>query len=460
MPSDAMKLPEGPAWKVLWALAWPAVLLNSLQTINSLLDVNFIQHLAPSALTAVGAATPVIFLFGSLTFMLGTASTALVARFYGAQDRASLMEASEKTLSLALYFGIILSALAIPSSQLFAPMLLPPDSAAAAKDMGIYLSIFSLCLPAMNLIQCLAGSLRGIGDTKSPMVLSGIQIGLHIFLNWMLIFDSHEVLGMTIPCAGWGLAGAAASLTISAWMAALGYLWWASKTPLALRFTMKPPGVAWTWRITKIAVPSGVLSIVRVTSLMAFTAILAQTAEGKDAIAAMRVGFSIESIAFMPAFGLAIAASALVGQSLGMKDPNRASHLGWVAGHHAAVVSAVVSLGLFLFALPITSLLLPSQPEVAKIASHYIMFIAATEIFFAYGMVMVGGMQGAGDTLTPLLLTVISMWIIRVPLAAFLVFGMKMGADGCWLSMSATQLVQGILAMLLFGMGRWKKVEV
>lgn len=460
MPSDAMKLPEGPAWKVLWTLAWPAVLLNSLQTINSLLDVNFIQHLKGSALTAVGAATPVIFLFGSMTFMLGTASTALVARFFGAQDKPSLVEASQKTLSLALYFGVILAGLAIPSSQLFAPMLLPPGSAEAAKDMGVYLGIFSLSLPALNLIQCLAGSLRGIGDTKSPMILSGIQIGLHILLNWLLIFDSHTIGGITIPCAGWGLAGAASALVISSWIAAAGYMWWAKKTPLDVSFSLVPPGLAWTWRITKIAVPSGVLSIVRVTSLMAFTTILAKTPQGEAAIAAMRVGFSIESLAFMPAFGLAIAASALVGQSLGMGDSHRASRLGWLAGHHAAAVSAVVSLGLCFFALPVAQLLLPDKPDVAIIASHYIKYIASTEIFFAYAMVMIGGMQGAGDTVTPLVLTIISMWMIRVPLAGFLTNTMQMGADGCWMAMASTQFVQGILSMILFGMGRWKRVKV
>lgn len=462
MPSDSLKVSEGAAWKVLWTLAWPAVLLNSLQTINSLLDAGFIAHLPPSALTAVGGSTPVIFLFGSLTFMLGTAATAMVARFYGAKDEKSLKDASQKSLGLALYVGILLAAIAIPSIQLFAPIMLPPNSDEAAKAMGVYLGIFALSLPAMSLIQCLAGALRGIGDTKSPMVLSGMQILLHILLNWIFIFDSHNLGFVTLPGFGWGLAGAAGSLTISAWMAALGYLWWAKQTPLRCHLELKPPGLEWTKRILKIAIPTGVLSIVRVAALMAFTSILARVPQGESAVAALRIGFSVESLAFMPAFGLAVAASALVGQSLGMEDSKRAMRLGWLAGHHAAVVSTIVSILLFIFAGPIAHALVPDQPEVAKIAAHYIMYVAATETFFAYAMVLIGGMQGAGDTVTPLILTVVCMWMIRVPLAAWLAlpWGWNMGADGCWLALSITQVVQGVLAMAFFAWGRWQKAKV
>lgn len=449
-------------WVVLWQLAWPAVLLNSLQTINSLLDGYFVEKLDPAALTAVGSATPVVFLFGSLTFMMGTAATALVSRFFGAQDTPLMREAARKALSLSFYVGILLAAVAIPCGPLFSALLVPAGNPEAGRLMAMYLGIFALALPALNLIQTLAGAMRGVGDTVSPMVLSGLQILLHICLNYLLIFPSHDLGFVVLPGAGWGLAGAGASLTISAWVAALLYALWAGRSRLGVGLSVALPGWEWTQRLLKIAVPSGMLSLLRVTSLMAFTAILARTPDGSTAVGAMRLGFSIESMAFMPAFGLAMAASALVGQSLGAGDPARAQRLGWLAGHHAAVISTTVSIFLILFAPQVAGTVASTHPEVAQEVSRYLYYICATQTFFAYAMVMVSAMQGAGDTLRPMWLTLVSMWLIRVPLAAALALplGLAMGASGCWLSMSFTQTIQGILAMVMFQQGRWKSVRV
>lgn len=451
-----------PAWQIVWTLAWPAVALNSLQTINSLLDSYFVQTLPPGALTALGGSTNAIFLFISLSFMMGTAATAFVSRFHGAKDHEGCRTAARKSVSLALYLGLFLVLLALPAAYGASKLFVPADDKQAQSFMVQYLLIFALSLPAVNLIQCLAGCLRGVGDTVSPMILSGFQILLHILLNWILIFPGHQVGPVWLPGANWGLAGAAASLSISNWAAALAYLLWVRKTTLGISLRFPWPGWDWTKRILRVAVPSGLLSILRVTSLMAFTVILTQVPGGSSAIAAMRVGFSIESLAFMPAFGLSIAASALVGQSLGMKDPDRASRLGWTAGHHAAAVSTVAAALLFVFAHPVASLIVPDQPEVAAIAANYIMFICATETFFGYAMVMIGAMQGAGDTVRPMWLTLITMWFLRVPLAAVLAlpWGFNMGANGCWLAMAITQLAQGIAAMAMFHRGAWRTVRV
>ena len=460
------------AAKIVWTLAWPAVALNSLQTINSLLDAYFVQHLenGAAAMTAMGSLTAFMFLFGSMTMMMGTASTAFVARFFGAKEEVEMRKAARQTLSVAFYLGLILLALATPGAYLAADKFVP-DSSPEAKILTVrYLQIFALGLPALNLIQALAGCLRGIGDTKSPMYLSGAQIILHILLNYMLIGPGHQLGAVWLPGANWGMPGAAAALTISSWTAALIYLWWTSRTELrtAMRFPL--PSWDWTRRILKIAIPSGFLNILRVTSLMAFTLILKEVPQNTAALAAIRPAFSIESMAFMPAFGLAVSAAALVGQSLGMKDPDRANRLAWTAGHHAAGVSMIMAIILFVFASPIAHSVLSNQPAAAEMAAQYIRFIALTEVFFAYGMVMIGGMQGAGDTVVPLWLTFAVMWCVRVPLAAFFALdpnhlfpgspGMSMGADGCWLAMSATQLVQGIASMVLFKLGRWRTVKI
>ena len=458
-PPPAAALNED-SWKILWTLAWPAVALNLLQTINSLLDNYFVQTLPKGALTALGGSTNVIFLFVSFSMMMGTASTALVSRFYGAKEHENCQIAARKSLTLGLLLGIGMVFLAVPGAFLAAKAFVPSDDHQAQAFMTQYLAVFAMSLPAVNIIQSLAGSLRGVGDTKSPMVISGAQILLHIILNWFLIFPGHDVFGIHVPGAGWGIAGAAAAMTIACWIAAIVYIIYARSTPLHMKKWFSMPDLEWSKRILNIALPSGMLSILRVTSLMAFTFILTHVARGSDAIAALRPGFSLESIAFMPAFGLSIAAATLVGQSLGMKDPERAERLAWTAGHHAAAVSLLASIFLFFFSHQIANLVVPDQPAVAEIAAQYLIYISVTEVFFGYAMVMVGAMQGAGDTLRPMYLTLICMWLIRVPLAAFCVFFLKTGPEGCWFALSATQLIQGLLSMWMFKKGAWKTVRV
>lgn len=486
---EIIKQAEESPLSTVWKLAWPAVALNALQTINSLLDSYFVSHLEGDALTAIGAATTTLFLLISLSMAVGVASTAMVARAYGEGDPTKYREANRKCLGFAILSALILTIVAVPFAPTAAAFLIPGDAPHAARLMAQYLGIVTLVLIPSFIIQTLAGSLRGIGDTKSPMVISGLQIGLHIVLNYLLIFSTtryhfhlpKSVLGnitfpeisffFTTPGAGMGLNGAALALVLSAWISALIYLISTTRTPLGEVWRIKFPGMDWVKRIFNLAAPAGLMSVVRVTSLMAFTSILTQVPNGKFAIGAIRPGFSIEALAFMPSFGLAIAASALVGQSLGAKDPARAKKLGWIAAHQAGIVSTVAAIFIFIFADPITRNVLQGQPEYAAQAASYLRHVCTTETLFGYAMVLLSAMQGAGDTKRPFWLTLIGMWIIRVPLAMFMsleviklgvvsIPGLGMGADGAWTTLAITQAVQGLACIVLWQQGKWAFAKV
>ncbi|MEZ0327181.1 MAG: MATE family efflux transporter [Fimbriimonas sp.] len=467
--------------RVVWALAWPAVALNSLQVVNTLLDRAFIGHLPTESLTAHGGSMNIMFLMFSLAMALATGSTALVARSFGAGEKREFRKASRQSISLAIAFGLLTALITCAFSDDAAQAILPsgnPADQTAIRLMGQFLFAYGVGLPAIYIIQSLAGCLRGIGDTKSPMVISGVQILLHICLNYLLIFPPHQFLGVTVPGAGLGLVGAAVALSISAWMSAIVYLLFSAKTPLGALYKVALPDPFWAWRILRIAIPAGVMAILRVLSLTAFTLILAVVPGGAVAIGAMTVGFAIESIMFMPAFGLSTAAGALVGQSLGMKRPDRAERLAWTAGHHAALVTVALVVPIFLGAGWIAHMLLGGKEEVVAQATSLLRYLCVTEIFFAYAMVMLGAMQGAGDTTRPMWITVFSLWGLRVPLALFLAiaggqtlftffgqrvalpFGSGMGPQGAWIALSITQAVQGILAIIAFRHGAWKHKKV
>lgn len=402
-----------------------------------------------------------MFLMFSLAMALGTASTALVSRAFGAQQVEEFRTACRKCLSMALLGGFVLAlvcwALALPSAQL----LLPAKNGSAIVLMAKFLSIYALGLPAIFLIQTLAGALRGIGDTKSPMVISGLQILLHIGLNFILIFPPREYTsGITIPGFNMGLLGASTALTISAWISALGYLAYSGKTPLGEAWRVGIVEREWIKRILRIATPAAGMAVLRVASLAVFTIALKGVVNGSEAIAGMRVGFAIESIMFMPAFGLSMAASALVGQSLGMKNPERAERLAWAASHQAALVTAACVIPIFIFAPQIAGMMIEGKPLMAAEATELIRWLCFTEIAFAYAMVTIGAMQGAGDTVRPLWITIVSLWAVRVPLTFLLAWTAKLGATGAWMAMSVSQALQGILAVIAFKQGAWKTKKV
>lgn len=446
--------------RIVWALAWPAVALNSLQVVNTLLDRFFIGHLPSSALTAQGGAINVMFLMFSLSMALGTSATALVSRAFGAQEPIEVRIASRQNLSVSMIAGIIMAISTALVAAWSSSAILPHNDPQAIHMMTSFLVIYGLALPGIYIIQTLAGSMRGVGDTKSPMVISGIQIFLHMALNCVLIFPARTLGGIAIPGANMGLDGAAAALAISSTLSAIGYMVYAIKTPLGKVWNVKLPSREWVGRILKIAVPAATMAFLRVASLTAFTLVLKGVADASAAIAAMSIGFGIESIMFMPSFGLAMAAASLVGQSLGAERPEKAERFGWIASHHGAAVSLTLSLIIYAAAPWIAHGMLDGKQDIGYETIWLIRALCCTEVFFAYAMVAMGAMQGAGDTVRPMWISVFCMWGLRVPLAYIFAIPMHFGAPGAWAAMSLSQGIQGIAAIVVFKQGAWKTVTV
>lgn len=468
------------ATAIVWKLAWPAVALNSLQVINQLLDRGFIGHLDSSAVTAHGGSINVMFMMFSLAVAVATGATALVSRAFGAENPSEYRVASHQSIRVAIMSGVVLGVITALGASFVAHLVLPSTDTKSIELMTRFVWVYATTLPPIFVIQTLAGSLRGIGDTKSPMYISGLQILTHMSFNCFLIFPTHVVhalggqLTFTLPGANLGLVGACTSLSISSWGSAIVYLCFAKYTPLGSPWGWQLPKLAWISRILKIAIPAAMMAIVRVLSLTAFTVILAMVPNGSDAIAAMSTAFAIESIMIMPSFGLAAAAGALVGQSLGMKLPDRAERLGWTAANHGALVTLLIAMPIYMAAPGIAATMLGDKPQIIAQSVTLLRYLCATEVLFTYAAVIFGAMQGAGDTIRPMWVTVLALWGVRVPLAFVLALpagfavaswlhtpiGFGYGAGGAWVAMALTQGLQGVIAPFLFRQGAWKMKRV
>ena len=447
-----------PLNKTVWALALPSVTAMLLQTVNSLMDTFFVGHLPHSAqaLAATGVGAGINFLLISVAMGVSVGTTALVARFTGAKDHESAVLATGQSITLSFILGSVFCLLFFLIRHSLVEVLLdgPRNQEAARLCVSFVEMALIGCVPIF-VMNVLNGAFRGIGDTRTPLYITFVQIAVHITTNYLLIYGHFGFPAL-------GVKGAGIALCLSVFVGCLLYI------PALLKLThlgdaLKPKNLAfnmeWTNRILKIGIPASIQAVVRTLGMMSFTGMLAHTVEGAAGVAALQIGIRAEAIAFMPGFGYSVAAAALVGQSLGAKRPDLAERYGWAANAQAMVVMAFMAIIYFVFADHFANLF-TTDMTVHRLGVQFLRLGAPFEVFLALGMVLTGALQGAGDTIRPTIITFVTMWVMRIPLGILLMFGLHMNTLGAWWAMNVTTLIGGVWVVFLFKSGKWKKIKV
>jgi len=419
---------------------------------NSILDRIFVGSLGRDALAAAGVGGQITFtvVSGSIAITVGT--TALVARFTGAGEMDNATRATGQSMALGAVTGVATMFLIyILMNPLLAMMGVTGNAAALCRAFLLYALVGHI---AGNVGSVLAAAFRGLGDTRSPLKVMLAANAMHILGDWTLMLGHWGFPKMGLP--GGGLA-----MAISLFTSMGLYFVILLRSPLkeSVRWTYLAPSLHWAWRILRVGIPAALAAVIRSTAMLGFTAVLARTIEGLNAVAAMPIGLTAESLAFMPGMGFSVAASALVGQALGARSPRHAERLGWAASHQCAVVMSTMGVILFLFA-EFFARIFTHDPAVLAIAVSYLRIMAISEPMLAYNMVLTGGLQGAGDTIRPTVVTAISFWVFRLPMAWLLALQMRMGASGAWIAMAATTILSGFMTIMLFRDGKWKRAKV
>ncbi len=437
--------------RVVWMLAWPTVLTMLLQTLNSFVDRFFVGHLGKDALAAAGVGGQMMFLLFSVGMSIGVGTTALVARFIGAQEIGEAKIAANQSVWIAGLASLVCIAIAWPTRGLLLRALGVDHQAASLADQ--YLAITILGIPFTFVMVALSSVFRGLGDTVTPLLVSVLANVVHLGGDWLLIFGHGGFPKM-------GLPGGAVAMTASTIVASLAYLAFLPRTRVAgMMGVRRRLETEWARRILNIGIPALGQNLSRILSMMAFTGVLARTPEGTAAVAALTIGLTAESIAFMPGFGFSVAASTLTGQNLGAQNPRRAEAAAWTALQQGLAVMIVMGAVFFLFAVPFARLFSP-DPEVIRLSALYLRIAALSEPFLAFGMILTGALNGAGDTKAPAWVAVLTMWGVRLPLGILLARTLHGGTPGAWWAMSVSTMLSGIGAFLLFKYGSWKKTVV
>lgn len=454
---------HGPLGKSVLMLAYPSVATMLLQTTNGFLDRFFVGHLeaGPEAQAAVTVSNSLMFALMAAGMAISVGTTALVARSIGEGDIERAKKATEQSLILTILLSMVI---AIPMWLLRMPILEAFGLKEAARELAAqYLGITILGMPTLFAMLTMNGAFRGMGDTVRPFYVTLGANLVHAALNWLLIFGNWGFPKM-------GLPGGATALAISQAVSTLLYVVFLRRSLLAgVRF-FSPMDWEWTQRIAKIGLPAAGQQIVRVGSMLTLQILVARMGGGDAAVAALGVGLVSESIAFMPGFGYSIAASAFVGQNLGANQPKRANAGAWAATWQALAIMSAMGVLFWVCAEPFARFFIPhldgeSATRAAQVESTvaltamYLRAAAWSEPFMALGMVLTGALQGAGETVSPTLITIVTMLFLRVPLAYFLMSSGH-GTEGAWWAMSISTMVQGLATAFLFRQGSWQRTRV
>lgn len=458
--AESARLAAPPVRRRVLRLALPAVGEQLLNTMVGLADVYLVGNLSLAAAAALGyssttalAGTALGNQFTWLTMVLfmavGVGSTTLVARAVGAGDKAALTRIVRQSITLAVVIGLLTS---LGAWALARPFLLligaPAETLPLAEG---YIRLNSLAAVPAALLLVSTAMLRGAGDTRTPLlVMLGVN-GVNVLLAWTLV---NGQLGL--PALG--VNGAAISTAVARGLGGLALIWLLLRGHSGLRLSLSwRPDREMLRRLANIGLPTAGEQLIFQGALLIFARFV--TGLGTAAYAAHQVALNIESISFLPGMGYAAATSALVGQALGARDPERAERSAYEALLQGGLMMSLLGGLMALFPEPLVAIF-SNDPEVMAAAVGPLRAAGLVQPALAVSFIALGALRGAGDTRWPLISRLITTWAVRLPLTVVLVGLLGGGLAGVWLAMCTDFTLQAILAMKRFQSGKWQRIEV
>jgi putative MATE family efflux protein len=434
-------LSVGKESRLIFQFATPMLLGNMFQQLYNVIDSIIVgNYIGKEALAAVGASFPIIFALISFIIGIAIGSTVIISQYFGAKDFEKVKRAIDTLYIFIFFASLLVSALGIVfSSDIFRLIGLPDDVIPQADS---YLDIYLSGLVLFFGFSATSAILRGLGDSRTPLYFMIIATLMNIG------FDFLFVVGF-----GWGIEGAAAATVVAqggAFVTAILYL----------NRTHEIINLSWRKMVfdrqlfranIRIGIPIGLQQSFVALSMMVMYWLV--NPFGTNSVAAYSVVFRIDSFAAMPAMNFAAALSTFVGQNLGAGKPGRV---------RTGLISTVIMTSAFALAITAVALLFAgplmrlftSDPEVIRTGTEYLYIVSPFYVVFTAMFTIGGVMRGAGDTLIPMLITFIALWVIRIPLCYYL--SLDMGVTGIWWGIPGAWFTGALLSYIYYLTGRWK----
>ena len=437
---------QGSIVRNVWALATPMMLGNILQTTFNVVDMLWVGRLGEAAIAAVAMSGSILMVIMTLIIGIATGTIALIARFTGAGDRKKANEVAMQSLILSFIASSLLAAAGFGLAEGMLK-LLGGSPEVVALGSG-YLRILLVGGTVMFLLFLTEAILRGAGDARTPFFILIISTLLNAGLNPLMIFG----IGF-FPRLGVNGAALATVLARGVGVVIAFRVLFRGSSLIHLEWKNLKVDFGLIWRIIRLGVPSSIQMSLRGLMGVILMAIVAKY--GTYAVAAYGVGLRITMLVLMPAFGLATAAAILVGQNLGAGKPERAQLSAWTATRFNMLIMGAVGAIFFLFAPHLIGFF-STNPEVIEIGAAYLRITSLGYLFIALGVVLGRALNGAGDMVSPLVITLFSLWCLQIPLALILPGSFYLGVTGVWWAILISAVIHGMITTVWFQRGRWK----
>ncbi|MEA2762881.1 MAG: hypothetical protein QOD47_2165 [Gemmatimonadaceae bacterium] len=447
---------EGPLGPAVWKLAWPTMLTNMIGGLQGMVDQAMVGNLIGyKANAAIGVSSQIWIIVIIFISSLFTGMSVLVSRFAGAGDHDKV----DRTVYQAFIAALGLSLLMGPIGYFASPALLDfVNAAPAVKAEALpFIRIMFLFSSGMLVFFMLSGALRSAGDARTPMILGVSMTILNIVLNVILI----RGLG---PIPAFGTKGAAMGTCFAAGLVAVYSIWKLFHGGWVVSF---PRGRGWgpDWDIIRslfrFGLPTGIQGIamnIGGVLMMSFVGSLPQSAAAQ---AAFTVSYSqLFSFITWTSVGLMGASAAIAGQNLGAGKPDRAIAGVKVAAGIGLTTAAILGAVFFIFPRPLLAIFGMHGGLVVDLGVQLLRVLSLSGLFVTVALTYTGGLQGTGDTKSPLYISIISQVIVPLGICFIIQRTSRLDPIDIWIAILAGHATRCALSVLRFNQGRWRAIAV
>ncbi len=424
-----------------WSVSWPMTLIMFFEFLIGLTDVYIAGRISKEVQATYGFVIQLYFIFIVIANALTVGTVSVVSRLFTSRNKDELTEAVFSSIVTATIAGIILAAAGILSGPEIIKILNIPEE---LKPLAIsFIHIYAAGLLFHYVLISCNGILRSCNMVKKSLKTMALVCAVNIALNFFLVFHT--------PISFRGIALATALSVFIGSMVNLTYV--RSLMTGEKKFSMDR-----VKKIASIGWPMGLLQILWQLSSMVLFLILSALPEHKiEILAALTTGLRIESAIYLPVFGFNMANAVIVGNLLGEKKEEDVFKSGIVTATIGVVIVTLMVIAVILNARWIVSLL-SNNEIVIKESVKYIFISMISEPFMAWGIILSGGLNGAGDTKSVLMRVALSVWLVRIPLSYIFVVLFGFGAVSVWWSMNVSQFVQAFLISKRYFSREWCKI--
>jgi len=450
-------LVEGPIGSAVWKLAWPTVLQNAIGGVQGIIDHAMVGHFVGyTGNAAVGVSWQIFLVVIVFIVSLFTGMGVLVARFAGANEPDKVDRTVYQAFLTALFLAVGILA---PIGYVLSPSLLGLVNASPAVQAEAlpYLRTLFLFSIGMLMFFMIGGALRAAGDARTPLYLGAVLTVLNITFNVILI----RGLG---PIPAFGTMGAALGTVIASAIVSLAGVWMILSGKLVIHF---PRSMSWRpdWQIIralfKYGLPAGVQGVAMNIAGVLLLRFIGSLEHSAEAQAAYAVCYSeLFSLITWTSVGLMGAAAAVAGQNLGAGQPQRSAHAVMIAARYGVCVAVFIG-GLFwLIPEQLLAIFDIREPIVVDLGKELLRYLSVSGLFITVALTYTGGLQGTGDTRSPLVITLISQVLVPLGICFVAQSAGSLQSSTVWSAILVGHFTRCALSVGRFQQGHWRQIAV